>query len=147
MFQGVIIVYDIVIVNKLTPSKIWELFGLFVKMLICNNYKNLPQLGNYFEFLNENWYKMKSLKSNLKCCSNGVNKIIIPSNYVPLINMVTRHLVMIVVTVLAIYIRWLLMGSTVPVFQEIDNPASFQDNLLNRVSMFFLCIVSTNLFL
>lgn len=143
IFQGVIIMYDIVIVNKLTPRKIWELFGLLVKMLICNNFKNLPQLGNYFEFLDKNWCKMKTFKSNFKCTSNGVNKIVIPSNYAPLTNMVARHLVMTVVTVFAIYIRWLLMGSTVPVFQEIDNPASFQDNFLYRVSM-FLCFVPTN---
>lgn len=134
IFQGVIIMYDIVIVNKLTPSKIWELFGLLVKMLICNNFKTLPQLGNYFEFLDKNWCKMKTFKSNFKCGSNGVHKIVIPSNYAPLTNMVARHFVMTVVTMFAIYIRWLLMGSSVPVFQEIDNPASFEDNFVYRVS-------------
>lgn len=133
--------YDIVIVNKLTASKIWEFFGLFVKVLISNNFKNLPHLGNYFEFLDKNWCKMRAFKSNLKCSSNGVNKIAIPSNLAPLNNMVMRHLFMTVVTVLAIYIRWLLMGSTVPVFQEIDNPASFQDNFFYRV-----CIVVSSSF-
>lgn len=31
-------------------------------------------------------------------------------------------------------LRWYVMGASTPVFQQVDNPASFEENVLVRVS-------------
>lgn len=48
--------------------------------------------------------------------------------------MVWRHLVLMVTGVGLLVGRWVVMGSTVPRFMKVDNPASFLDSVLFRVS-------------
>lgn len=38
---------------------------------------------------------------------------------------------------LMLYARWRIMGTGPPAFTEVDNPASFAENIFLRVSMFF----------
>lgn len=48
--------------------------------------------------------------------------------------MVWRHLVLLVTGVGLLMARWVVMGSTVPRFMKVDNPASFLDSVMFRVS-------------
>ena len=48
--------------------------------------------------------------------------------------MVWRHVVLMVTGVGLLVARWVVMGSTVPRFMKVDNPASFLDSVLFRVS-------------
>lgn len=49
--------------------------------------------------------------------------------------MVWRHLVLAVTGIGLLAARWVVMGSTVPRFMKVDNPASFLDSVLFRVSV------------
>lgn len=49
---------------------------------------------------------------------------------------------------LLLALRWYIMGASTPVFQQVDNPASFAENLLVRVSKYvtnILQIVISNI--
>lgn len=47
---------------------------------------------------------------------------------------VVRQCIMIVGGSLLFALRWYIMGASTPVFQQVDNPASFAESLLVRVS-------------
>ncbi|XP_076059798.1 protein O-mannosyl-transferase TMTC4-like isoform X2 [Oratosquilla oratoria] len=47
--------------------------------------------------------------------------------------LLSRHLVLLVTGIVLLASRWVVMGSTVPKFMKVDNPASFLDNMFYRV--------------
>lgn len=64
----------------------------------------------------------------------GVHPTTVPIDWKVLVMMIVRVTILVITTVTALYIRWLVMGSTLPVFQETDNPTSFENDFYTRVS-------------
>ncbi|RXG58258.1 Transmembrane and TPR repeat-containing protein 4 [Armadillidium vulgare] len=58
-------------------------------------------------------------------------------------NLINRHVFLVIVGVLLLVIRWIVMGSTVPKFMTVDNPASFLDSFIFR-SLNYQYIYSLN---
>lgn len=57
--------------------------------------------------------------------------------------MVWRHVVLAVTGIGLLAARWVVMGSTVPRFMKVDNPASFLDSVFFRVSVWpWILVVS-----
>ena len=50
-------------------------------------------------------------------------------------NLVYRQVVLFMTGMILLLCRWWIMGSSPPVFQEVDNPSSFEKSLVIRVSM------------
>lgn len=128
--------YDVIIVNRLNFTKVQE-FVIIVKALIYDKLRNLFKMFTYCEFIDKNWDKSNSFKTHLKFNSSRHAKILIFSQLTPITAMIIRFITLLLFTGFSLYGRWLLMGSTLPVFQEIDNPASFQENFFDRVCNFY----------
>ena len=50
-------------------------------------------------------------------------------------NLIYRQIVLFLTGIVLLLGRWRIMGFSPPVFQVVDNPASFEESLIIRVSM------------
>lgn len=48
--------------------------------------------------------------------------------------LIRRQVVLFITGIVLLFGRWHVMGSSTPVFQVVDNPASFEKSLIMRVS-------------
>lgn len=127
-------VYDIIVANRLTLARIQRLFSSFVKISLHKNLNYLPKIFHYCIFSRRYSSRASDLKSHSKFSSARQN-VVIHVQLSSFTTIIIRNLVLFLATGVALYIRWLLMGSTLPVFQETDNPASFEKSFLYRVSV------------
>lgn len=130
-------VYDIIVANRLTIGKIQRLFSSFVKIFLQKNLNYLPKTFHYCIFSRRYSSRASDLKSHSKFSSARQN-VVIHVQISSFTIIIIRNLVLFLATGVALYIRWLLMGSTLPVFQETDNPASFEKSFLYRVSVILI---------
>lgn len=131
--QGVISIYDVVVVNKMTLGRILEIALRSKKMLCFENLKHFSK--NFYHELSEHGVeKYNGLKNVTRSSAVKNNYFNYSSNAFPLVAMIFRHIILLTVTGIALYARWLLMGSKLPTFQKTDNPASFEESFLIRVS-------------
>lgn len=56
----------------------------------------------------------------------------------------TRLSALTVAGFLLMFVRWRAMGSKPPIFQDVDNPASFAENLWTRVIIFAYYVLRIN---
>ena len=119
-------------VNKLTTRKLYELVYSVLRILVNQNLNTLPKVLNVYEIHSNNGFN----KIHSKPISNGrgLQTIMTLINSKLPVMMIVRITILVFITIAALYVRWLVMGSTLPVFQETDNPASFLDNIYSRVS-------------
>lgn len=110
--------------NKLTIGKLRGIITLVWKPSVL---KNLSSIIRYD--LQEN----HNTKVNSKISSKNSNVGVTLPTY-SLAALIFRHIVLGTMTAAALYTRWWLMGSMLPKFQKIDNPASFEENFFIRVS-------------
>lgn len=127
-------VYDILVVNKLTYGRIVELISHTKKSLNFKNFRNLLNILVFCEYLENNTEKCNGFKSMTKSSVSRNAQYGESLRISSQIAMVIRHFILLITTGMTLYVRWWLMGSMPPIFQKIDNPASFEENFFIRVS-------------
>ncbi|KAK7870176.1 hypothetical protein R5R35_012732 [Gryllus longicercus] len=124
--QGITVIglcsaYDVIVYSKLHPISILKYSWQNIIKLIP-----LPHKKNYSDSEGKT---IVSLDIN---CANGKSVQVQQGNIPSLRHLAVRHIILFVTGMFLLLLRWRIMGSTPPVFQKVDNPASFAACFLTR---------------
>lgn len=136
--QSICCLYDLLIVNNMYLNKmLHEVFNSSQKKPKSNKqlpHKILNQIHQNGLNGHSNGHGAGAVSMQNGNRSNGLSDEKLKDNR-HFFLLLLRQSILCFGCVALLYLRWIVMGSAPPVFQKVDNPASFLNNTLEKVSL------------